>query len=172
MSTRSRAAIVALGGNLGDPAATLRSAARSLGSIALVERASSLYRTEPVGGAPGQPSYVNAVVLLRPYPLLDEPHALLAALLVIERVHGRVRRERWGARTLDLDLLDLEGTRLADEALTLPHPRMMDRPFVLAPLCELAPDWRHPATGELACDALARQGAEGVVRTELAWASR
>lgn len=165
-------ALVALGGNLGDPAATLRSAVRSLASVAVVERRSSLYRTEPMGVEPGQPPYLNAVVMLRPFPALAEPHAVLAALLTIERVHGRVRRERWDARTLDLDLLDLAGRQIDDDAITLPHPRMMNRSFVLTPLCEVAPEWRHPVTGQLACDALASVGTAGVARTDLSWASR
>lgn len=165
-------AYVALGGNLGDPAATLRSALDALGSLAVVEARSSLYRTEPVGVAPGQPSYLNAVVVCRPFPPLDEPRALIAALLTIERVHGRVRRERWGARTLDLDLLDLGGTITEDATVSLPHPRMMERGFVLGPLCEVAPDWRHPTTGELACEALVRIGTAGVECTDLSWKAR
>ena len=161
-----------MGGNLGDPHETLAAAARAVSALGILEGGSSLYRTEPVGGPPGQPAYLNAVVALRPDPRYRAPAALLNALLAIERAHGRERRERWAARTLDLDLLDLGGAVRDEPQLSLPHPRMMNRAFVLAPLCELAPDWRHPLTGEGACDALARVGADGVARTERLWLPR
>lgn len=165
----SETAYVALGGNLGDPLATMRSALGSLRGIGTVSARSSLYLTEPVGGEPGQPPYLNAVVALEPLPTLRDPRDLLAALMLIERLHGRIRRTRWGARTLDLDLLDAGGMRAQYAGVTIPHPRMMDRAFVLAPLCEVAPAWRHPATGESACEALERLGSAGVRRTTLAW---
>lgn len=162
-------AYVALGGNLGDPVATLRSAVVTLASVAVVESRSSLYDTAPVGGDPSQPRYLNAVVACRPLFPLTEPRALLASLRTIERLHGRVRRERWGPRTLDLDLLDLGGVVSDDPYVTLPHPRMMERSFVLAPLCEIAPEWRHPASGVSARAALERLGTAGVTRTEHSW---
>ena len=74
-----------------------------------------------------------------------------------------------GARSLDLDLLSVGGRIVDRPQLTLPHPRMMGRAFVLAPLCEVAPGWRHPVTAEGACEALERVGSESVVRTDLAW---
>lgn len=177
--SRGSTAYVALGGNLGDPLATMRSASASLQSIGTVFARSSLYATEPVGGEPDQPPYLNAVVGLDPYPSLRDPRDLLAALMLIERLHGRVRRQRWGARTLDLDLLDVAGLRAETNGVTIPHPRMMDRAFVLAPLCEVAPAWRHPVSGEGACEALARLDATGtlgatmgVSRTTLSWRAR
>ena len=113
---------------------------------------------------PGGPSYVNAVMRI---DWTQDPEALLAALHAIEARFGRERRGRWGARTLDLDLLDLGGLvrpdaatqglwrgldparqgREAPEGLVLPHPRMQDRAFVLLPLLEVEPGWRHPLLG-------------------------
>ncbi len=168
----SRQALVALGSNLDHPLAQLRLAAGALQDLASVCRFSSLYRTVPVGGPAGQPDYLNGVALLDPLPELSEPEALLDALLAIERRQGRQRRERWGPRTVDLDLLAV-GSRVIDTPrLTLPHPRVMDRGFVLAPLCELLPGWRHPVTHEHACAALDRVGRSGIERTRLAWRPR
>lgn len=165
-------ALIALGGNLGDPVDTLSRAIVDLEELGTIEARSSLYRTAPVGGPPGQPDYWNAVAVLRPRPGLEDPARLLDGLLALERRHGRVRRRRWEARILDLDLLDVEGTRRDEAALRLPHPRMMQRAFVLAPLCEVAPEWRHPVTSEGACEALARVGSAGVTRTERGWRPR
>lgn len=165
-------ALVALGSNLDDPLEQLRRAARALQELSATALFSSLFRTAPVGGPPGQPDYLNGVALLEPRPRWSQPDALLEALLAIEGRQGRRRRERWGPRTLDLDLLALDAHSLQTPRLTLPHPRMMDRAFVLAPLCELLPGWRHPLTGEGACAALARVGASGVERTRLAWSPR
>lgn len=159
---------VALGANLGDPLASLRWARTALSSVSRIRGASSLYRTAPVGGPPGQPDYLNAVLELTPFE--EEPERFMAVLLELERRCGRARSERWGPRTLDLDLLAWGARVQKSPRLTLPHPRMMVRAFVLAPLCELAPSWRHPVTGTLACDALrALGGAPPVVRTPLAW---
>lgn len=163
------AAYVALGANLGEPLAQLRSAARELEALGRTTGRSAIYRTAPVGGPPGQPPYLNAVVRLEPAPAWRAPERLLAGLRAIEARHGRERRVRWDARTLDLDLLALGAERLTTAALTLPHPRMMERAFVLVPLCELEPEWRHPLSGERVCEALARLDRAGVRRTDLAW---
>lgn len=171
-TTPPELAYLALGANLGDPLATLRSARARLAELGDLTRASSLYRTAPVGGPAGQPPYLNAVVALRLPMALQEPRTLLEACLSIEREHGRERRERWSARTLDLDVLDLGGRVLDDPGITLPHPRMMDRAFVLAPLCEVAPAWRHPRSGVAACARLADLDTSGIARTGLTWASR
>ena len=158
---------IALGSNLANPFEQLRQARRDLSALGTLTGASSLYQTAPVGGPPGQANYLNAVVALK--PLLDDPHKLLDELLRLEADRGRVRNVRWAARTLDLDLLAW-GDRVLDTLeLTLPHPRIMERTFVLAPLCELAPEWRHPATGETACTVLSRLGTAGVTRTALSW---
>ncbi len=99
---------------------------------------SAVYETSPVGG-PEQPDYLNMVVAVA---TALSPDALLDRCLAIEAEHGRVRRERWGARTLDLDLLSYGDTVRQTERLTLPHPRMGERAFVLVPLAEIAPELR------------------------------
>ena len=162
-------AFIALGSNLADPAAQLRRAARALETLGAVTARSSLYQTAPVGGPPGQAPYLNAVVSLTPRNPYQNPETLLGALLALEKSQGRVRLARWGPRTLDLDLLSY-GTRVLDTvALTLPHPRMWERVFVLEPLCEVAPEFRHPVTGESPCAALVRLGRSGVRKTEHSW---
>ena len=130
-------AVIALGSNLGDCLAHLRWGARSLEDLGKVTGRSSLYETEPVGGPSGQDAYLNAVVLLEPSAAYAEPHALLKTLLGLEQQRGRERIERWGPRTLDLDLLTVGSRVLDSPKLTLPHPHMMTRSFVLVPLCEV-----------------------------------
>lgn len=140
---------VALGANLGDPAATLVAVRPWLAALLLPLaepscvtpparlRWSPLFRTAPVGGPPDQPDYLNAVVLLeglRPDP---DPLALLLELQALERRFGRVRRERWGPRLLDLDLLWCGGQVCRQGELELPHPRLAQRAFVLAPLAAI-----------------------------------
>jgi len=160
-------AYVALGSNLADPLAQLRRARRGLAALGEMAGASSLWRTAPVGGPPGQGDFLNAVVAIVPH--VDDPELLLADLLGLEAAQGRTRVTRWGARTLDLDLLAW-GARVQNTArLTLPHPRMLARAFVLAPLCELAPKWLHPLSGESACAALRALPVGGVERTTLSW---
>lgn len=160
------AAFVALGANLGEPLTTLRGAREALGTLGTLTGMSHLYRTAPVGGPAGQPDYLNAAVRLE----TDfAPAALLAALHATEARAGRVRRERWEARPLDLDLV-LYGSRVQEEpGLTLPHPRAWDRAFVLAPLADLDPGLRHPVTGETVAAALARVGRSGVTRADPDW---
>lgn len=136
-------AFVALGSNLGDPQRQLGEAFAALGRLPatrLLQR-SRLYRTPPWGMLE-QPPFLNAVAMLD--TALD-PHALLDALLSIELDAGRTRDGvRWGPRTLDLDLLHVDGVTLHDERLTLPHPRIAERAFVLLPLAELAPELKLP----------------------------
>ncbi|GGS32592.1 2-amino-4-hydroxy-6-hydroxymethyldihydropteridine diphosphokinase [Deinococcus knuensis] len=148
-------AYIALGANLGDPLAALRRAAAHLGTLGQVAGVSALYRTAPVGGPPGQPDYLNAAAHLR---TTLSAETLLAALHDLEAAAGRERHERWEARTLDLDLITHGDRVSAHPALTLPHPRAWDRPFVLAPLHDLNPDLRHPVTGETVRGALSRLG--------------
>lgn len=141
-------AFVALGANLDDPLAQVRAALAALPRLPAtrVVAASSLYRTAPVGLV-GQPDFINAVVELR--TALD-PEALLDALFAVEAEFGRVRAERNGPRTLDLDLL-LHGDAVIDRPrLQLPHPRLHLRAFVVAPLAEIAPDCRIPGRGTVA----------------------
>lgn len=163
------AALIGLGANLGDPLLTLRSARAALAGLGTVLAASSLYRTDPVGGPAGQPQYLNAVISLLPRAELRDPQQLLQALLQLEAEHGRERRTRWEARTLDLDLLALGQQVSSSELLELPHPRMLERQFVLVPLLEVAPQWRHPQTGISAAAALAALGTTGVQRLNDDW---
>ena len=155
---------------MGEPLEHLRWARRRLESLGKVVKSSSLYRTAPVGGPEGQPDYLNAVVALN--PKTPEPETLLGRLLRLESERGRERNVRWGARTLDLDLLTFGEEVRASDFLTLPHPRMMERAFVLEPLCEVvrevAPDWRHPLTKERACTSRGHPN-NGIIRTDLTW---
>jgi 2-amino-4-hydroxy-6-hydroxymethyldihydropteridine diphosphokinase len=166
---KAELALIGLGGNLGDPAEQLRSARGELEGLGTIEAVSSIYRTAPVGGPPGQPDYLNAVIALTPDEEYGEPRVLLDALLEIERRHGRARRVTWEARTLDLDLLAFGERLVSEPGLVLPHPRLSERAFVLAPLCEALPEWRHPLTGQSACKALAELPPARVVPTGLSW---
>lgn len=151
-------AYVALGANLGDPAATVRAAFGALANLpeSRVVRCSSLYRTAPVG-ITEQPEFINAVAELE---TTLAPEALLDALLEVEQRFGRLRAERNGPRTLDLDLLLYDDHFLDLPRLTLPHPRLHLRAFVLCPLAEIAPDLVIPGRGDIAAwlPAVANQG--------------
>jgi 2-amino-4-hydroxy-6-hydroxymethyldihydropteridine diphosphokinase len=140
-------AALGLGSNLGDRRAHLDRAIEGLRARADVEvvAVSRFRKTEPVGGPAGQPRYLNAVVLVE----TDlEPAALLAVAAELERAAGRVRTERWGPRTLDVDVLLVGDRRVDAPGLTIPHPRLRERRFVLEPLAELAPDWVVPGGNE------------------------
>jgi len=134
-------AFLGLGSNLGDRWAHLRRAVDQLraGSRSPVTAVSRVYETEPVGGPEGQGPYLNLVVELAVPPGTD-PYRLLEECRRLEAAAGRVRAARWGPRTLDADLLWIDGVALDDPELTVPHPRWRQRRFVLAPLGELAPD--------------------------------
>ena len=151
-------AYVALGANLGDPAATIRAAFGALANLpeSRVVHCSSLYRTAPVGNTE-QPEFINAVAALE---TTLAPEALLDALFDIEARFGRIRAEKNGPRTLDLDLLLYNNQQLNLPRLTLAHPRLHLRAFVLYPLAELAPDLQLPGRGSIAAwlPAVANQG--------------
>jgi len=136
-----------LGSNLGDRLDNLNRARRALRRLPATTllAVSGCYETEPVGGPPGQSSYYNAVVCLT---TSLEPHALLRQTRRIERACGRVRDERWGPRTLDIDILLYDDRISDDPELILPHPRLHERGFVLAPLAELAPGLHLPGQGD------------------------
>ncbi|TVQ61715.1 MAG: 2-amino-4-hydroxy-6-hydroxymethyldihydropteridine diphosphokinase [Phycisphaerales bacterium] len=138
-------AFIALGANLGDRAVTIGSAfesVRILGGVRL-EACSNLHETAPVGGPPDQPAYLNAAVRVR---TTLGPRELLAALHAVERAHGRdrAREARWGPRTLDLDLLIYADLVIDEPGLTVPHPRLVERLFVLEPLAEVGADAAVP----------------------------
>ncbi|MEM9551173.1 MAG: 2-amino-4-hydroxy-6-hydroxymethyldihydropteridine diphosphokinase [Pseudomonadota bacterium] len=169
MSKNRSFALIALGANLtspvGTPILTLRKAMKSLHYNAGVIRSVSRFFRTPCFPAGAGPDYVNATIGIETELT---PDALLAALHGVESAFGRARKERWGQRSLDLDLLALGDSVLPDrqthaewrelapemqikavpDRLVLPHPRLQDRAFVLVPLADIAPDWTHPVTGE------------------------
>ena len=138
---------IGLGANLGDPPVTLARAVAALDALGKRRACSSLYRTKPWGPVV-QTDFYNAVVILETTLL---PHAMLAALKQLETRLGRVAGERYGPRMLDCDLLYDEGAILSDAVLQLPHPRLAERAFVLAPLSEIEAVYR-PAYERLAAD--------------------
>lgn len=145
-------AVIALGSNLGDREATIRAAVRDLAGLprTTVVAASGLVQTpavKPDGVDLDAPAYLNAVVLLDTTLV---PRALMVALHGIERAHGRERAERWGDRTLDLDLIAYGQQLVAGGDLTVPHPRAAERDFVLAPWLQLDPDAVLPGVGPVA----------------------
>lgn len=153
-------AYVALGANLGDRLRTIRTAIDELARYGSVVASSSVYETDPVGYA-DQPSYLNAVVAL---DTELGPEQLLAALLSIEARHGRERAFRNAPRTLDLDLLLFGQETIASARLTVPHPRLHERAFVLVPLAEIAPGQRVPGLNTSVSGLLDRLGPVDGVR--------
>jgi 2-amino-4-hydroxy-6-hydroxymethyldihydropteridine diphosphokinase len=138
-------AAIALGSNLGDRRAHLNWAVDRLAEHLTDLRLSSILETEPVDVPEPQPPYLNAVVVGKTEIAAD---ALMQALLDLEREQGRTRPSPRAPRTLDLDLI-LYGDLVIDTAaVTVPHPRFRERRFVLAPLAELAPEWKDPVTGK------------------------
>lgn len=168
--------LIALGSNvagaLRSPEETLADALAALDGESVTVTSISRFYLSPFVPAGGGPDVVNAAAAIR---TALAPEALLARLHAIEAESGRERGRRWSSRRLDLDLLDLGGAilpdaetqaywrclapglqaRIAPERLILPHPRLQDRAFVLVPLCDIAPDWRHPVLGQSARDMLA-----------------
>lgn len=155
---------MALGSNLGDRAGTIRAALARMSDLpdTRVLRVSDLFETLPVGPG-GQGLYLNAAAVLA---TTLSPHELLTLLLETERALGRDRSsgERWGPRVIDLDLLLYGERALSEPGLTLPHPRMCERAFVLVPLAEVAGEWPVPGAGLTVGELAARADARGVVR--------
>ncbi len=152
-------AYLGLGSNLGDRLGHLAGALLGLEQVDAGLEPSPVYETEPVGGPSGQAPYLNLVVRVR----TDlSPRQLLSEAMRLEELAGRVRSERFGPRTLDVDLLLLDSIRIDEPDLTVPHPRYAERAFVLAPLEDLEPaavpeGWREELGGREAVDALVRR---------------
>jgi 2-amino-4-hydroxy-6-hydroxymethyldihydropteridine diphosphokinase len=161
--------LIGIGSNLAAPPATTPLVTAQAGLSALAAphlqpvACSSWYESAPVP-ASDQSWFVNAVALIASDL---EPETLLKRMLAVESRFGRVRGEPNAARTLDLDLLDYDGLIIESPVLTLPHPRMTERRFVLEPLSEIAPSWRHPLSNLTAAELLARLPAgQPVVRLD------
>ena len=152
-------AYLGLGSNLGNRLAFLRGARDALINRPELEliQASAVYETEAVGGPPDNPPFLNAVLQVR---TSLTPRQLLATCLEIEDEFGRSRPVRWAPRTIDIDILLFADQIISEEDLMIPHPRLQERAFVLAPLIEIAPDLKHPLL-EQSITALA-SGSSGV----------
>ena len=155
--------VLALGSNLGDRRDILQGCVDAIAAIPEVQlmAVSPVYETVPVGGPP-QPDYLNAVLLAR--TALPSP-ALLGRLHEVEAAFSRVREVRWGPRTLDIDVITVDGELSEDPVLTLPHPRAHERAFVLAPWHDVDPDAVLPGHGPIAA-LLAATDASGIRRTD------
>jgi len=160
---------IALGGNLGDVIKSFKAARLSISTHPNCKliNVSKCYQT-PAIGPEGQDDYLNAVIQIR----TDfAPHALLQYLQSLEHEHGRIRAERWGPRTLDLDIIAYADSSMTTKNLCLPHPQMHVRQFVLKPLCDITPNWHHPAMMLTATELLTRilsQG-ESPLKEGFAW---
>ena len=154
-------AYIGIGSNLGDTHGNCRKAIERMGRIpgCSVTGLSELYLTEPVG-VEGQDWYVNGVIAIS---TSLSPQELIKGLYIIEADMGRVRKERWGPRTIDLDILLFGQDIIREPNLTIPHPRMHERRFVIAPMVELAPDLVHPTLGKKMTELLAMIPGDGQV---------
>ncbi|MCC6322265.1 MAG: 2-amino-4-hydroxy-6-hydroxymethyldihydropteridine diphosphokinase [Phycisphaerales bacterium] len=154
-------AAIALGSNLGDRASCIRSGVAAVGGLPGVRLRATSGTIETTAlvppGSPAQPPYLNSVILVESSL---GPERLMSELLRIEREHGRTRTAglRWSSRTLDLDLLWFGSRVLESESLRLPHPELQHRRFVLGPLAQVAPSWKHPVLGLTVLEMLERLG--------------
>lgn len=159
-TTQKTISAIALGSNLGDSRATLENALKTLNLMSgiTVKSHSNWYKTAPIG--PSQPDYLNGCALLE---VELTPQELLTTLNTIEDQFGRVRQERWGPRTLDLDIILYGDLILETPELQIPHPRMTERAFVLVPLAEIAPEWIEPVSGQTISELLEKVDRSGVI---------
>ncbi len=154
-------AAIALGSNIGDRLGTMRQAVMLLEERSLRISASSDVFETPPWGMENQPRFLNACVLAETDIL---PRALLELLLNIESDLGRIRRYKWGPREIDLDLLFYDDQVFNESGLVLPHPQMHRRAFVLVPLLQIAPDWRHPVLGKSIRELAGSMDASSIIR--------
>jgi len=133
-------AFISIGSNLGDKIGNCKTAIEEIAAFAKIVKVSSLYETDPVDYEE-QPNFINCAAEIR----TDfSPHKLLTNLNLIEEKLGRVRTEKWGPRTIDLDIIFYDNQVIKDDNLIIPHPRAHLRRFVLEPICEIAPEFIHP----------------------------
>jgi 2-amino-4-hydroxy-6-hydroxymethyldihydropteridine diphosphokinase len=149
-----------LGSNLNDRYANLQRAIARLQAHFSVTAISPVYATEPWGDA-DQPPFLNVCVAA---VTSEPPRAVLKIIKAIETEMGREPTRRWGPRLIDIDILFYDKLVLAEDDLTIPHPRIAERAFVLAPLADIIPNFRHPVTGDTVQDMLDRLGEDGVER--------
>jgi len=162
---------IAIGGNQGDVLKNFHSAYQHIHHHAQcsIQACSKIYQTPPLGPA-NQPDYFNAVLWIS---TSFHPKTLLAFLQSIEKQHGRIRQQRWGARTLDLDILAFNQLCLNTPNLILPHPEMHKRQFVLKPLCDIDANWHHPLMNQTANTLLQQliKLGESPLPTGITWSS-
>ncbi|MDR2351770.1 MAG: 2-amino-4-hydroxy-6-hydroxymethyldihydropteridine diphosphokinase [Deltaproteobacteria bacterium] len=164
-SLPARELAIGFGANLEEPLVTFQKAEELLAKNPnfCFRAKSSVYLTEPMGGPSGQNWYHNQVVI---YETQDSPIPILNFLLEVEKSLGRVRKERWGPRIIDLDLLYLGDCVFIDSMLKVPHPRLAERAFTLVPLSEIRPTWIHPELGLTTSELLHRlpEGEQGLIK--------
>ncbi len=161
MHDLEQTAIIGLGANLEQPLEMIYAAVEKIKELpdTRLRAMSSVYLTEPVGGPPGQNWYHNAAAF---FETALPPLEFLRELLAVEKALGRRRLVRWGPRIIDLDFLAMGALTLeAEPELILPHPRMHERLFVMAPVAEMAPGWRHPILGRTAREILGEIPGQG-----------
>jgi 2-amino-4-hydroxy-6-hydroxymethyldihydropteridine diphosphokinase len=158
--------VIGLGANIGAPELALRQAAAELSTWGAGAKVSRLYKSSPVGGPP-QPDFLNAGLR---FSFPGSLRSLLERLRAVEVAAGRVRRERWGPRRLDLDILWARGIVVNEPDLIVPHPRLRERAFALRPLLDVAPSAVDPRDGAPYARVLAELGSGGVEALDAAWA--